>query len=133
MLHRRLIDQRLTIFADAVSTFIIALNANTTRFVTLRADKHNIRDVQGCFELDASGVNGPTLGLNLALVFGMHVYTLHHHPMLIWQDFDHLAAFALFFNFSADDFNGIPFSDLDSHRSLLNWPKALPGPAKQSS
>jgi hypothetical protein len=116
MLHRRLIDQRLAIFTNAVRTIIIALNTYTAWFITLRTYKHYIRDVERCFELDPTGVNSPTLGLNLALVLSMDIYALYYHSMFIWQDLDDLAALTFFFNFSADDLNGIPFSDLDSHR-----------------
>jgi hypothetical protein len=133
MLHWRLIDQRLALLANAVCAIIVALDTNTGRFTALWAYQHNVRDVERGLKLDAARVNRATLSLNLTLVFGMNVHALHNHPVLIRQNLDHFAALTLFFDFSADDFNGIAFTDLDSHRSLLNWPRALPGPAKQSS
>jgi hypothetical protein len=133
LLHGLLIDQSLAILADSVCTIIVALYTNATRFITLWANQHDIRDVEWCFKLDPTRVNCSSLGLDLALVLGMDIYTLHYHPVLIWQDFNNFTALAFFFNLAANNFNGIALTNLDSHRSLLDWPKVLPGPAKQFS
>jgi hypothetical protein len=97
MLHQGLIDQCLAIFADAVRTVIIALNTYPARLITLWANKHNIRDIERCFELDAAWVNSPSLGLYLSLVLGMDVHTLHNHPMFFRKYLDDLATLTFFF------------------------------------
>jgi hypothetical protein len=133
MLHRRLIYQRLAFLADAVHAVIVMLDTDTGWFTALRADQHNVRYVKRGFEFDTTGVNGTALGLDLLLMLGMDIQALDNQTLLVGQDFDHLTTLTFLFDLSADNFNGITFADLDSHRSLLNWPKALPGPAKQSS
>src|SRR5512132_515780 len=67
----RLIDQRLTIFADATSSIVITLNGNTCWLTAFRADQHHVRDIDLAFELDAAWINvTPSLGLDLLLMFG---------------------------------------------------------------
>jgi hypothetical protein len=69
-------------------------------------------------KLDATGIYLPAcLGLNLALVFGTDIDTLHHHAILIRQDIDHFAAFAFVFEAPTDDFYSVAFANLDSHTS----------------
>jgi hypothetical protein len=97
------------------------LYTNAGRFAALWADQHNVRDIERGLELDTSRVDRAALSLDLPLVFGMDVYTLHHDPVFFRQNLDHFAAFSLFFNFPADNFNGITFTDLHFHRSLLNY------------
>jgi hypothetical protein len=133
LLHGWLIDQCLTILADTVCTIIVALYTNAARFIALWANQHDIRDIKRSFELDPTRVNRSSLRLDLSLVLSMDVYTLHNHPVFVWQDLNYFTALALFFNFPANYFNGITLTNLDSHRSLLDWPKALPGPAIQFS
>ena len=100
MLHWRLINQRLAFLTDAVCAVFIALNTHTGRFTALRADQHYIRDIERGLELDAPRVNGATLGLDLALVLGMDIHALHHHPVLVRQNLDDFAALAFVFEFS---------------------------------
>jgi hypothetical protein len=120
MLHRGLVNQRLALLADAVCAVIVALNTDASGFATFRTDQHNVRDVERGLKLDAARVDRTALGLDLTLVFGVYIHALHDHTVLVRKYFNHLAAFTLFFNFPADDFNGITFTNLDSHRSLLN-------------
>src|SRR5512143_2469548 len=49
----RLVDQRLTFFADATSPFLITLNFNTGWLTALRADQHHVRNVDWTLELNA--------------------------------------------------------------------------------
>jgi hypothetical protein len=133
MLHRRLIYQRLAFLADAVYAVIVTLDTYTGWFTALGADQHNIRDVKRGFKFDTTGVNGAALGLDLLLMLGTDVQALHNQALLVWQDFNHLTTLTLLLDLPADNFNGITFADLDFHFLLLNRPKALPGPAKQSS
>jgi hypothetical protein len=132
-LHRRLVYQRLAFFADAVYAVIVMLNAHAGRLTALGTDQHYVRYVHWGLEFNATGVNGAALCLDLLLVLGMDVQALDDYALLIGQDFDHLTALAFLLDLPADDFNGITFTDLDSHISLLNWLKVLPGPVKQSS
>ena len=111
----------------------ITLDIYPGRLAALGADQHNVRDVKRGFKFQTTGVDGAALSLDCFLVLGMNIQALDNQARLIRQYFDHLAALALLLDLSADNFNGITFTDLDFHRSLLNWPKALPGPAKQSS
>jgi hypothetical protein len=133
MLHRRLVDQRLAFLADAVYAVFVMLDIHTSRLTAFGADQHNIRDVKRGFKLDATGINGAALSLDLFLMLRVDIQTLDNHALLIRQDLDNLATLAFLLDLPADNFNGITFTDLDFHRSLLNRPKALLGPAKQSS
>jgi hypothetical protein len=133
MLHRRLIDQLFTVLTHPVYTVFVALYTHADGFTTLGAHQHNVRDVKRGFELDSTGVYRSALSLYLFLVLGMDIQALDNQSSFIWQDFNHFTALTFFFELPADYFNGITFSDLDFHHTLLNWPKALPGPAKQSS
>jgi hypothetical protein len=133
MLHRRLIDQRLAFLADTVYAAIVMLDIYTGWLTALGADQHNIRYVKRSFKLKTARIDGTALSLNCLLMLGMDIQALDDHAMLIRQDFDYLAAFPFVFYLSADQLNGITFTNLNSHRSLLNRPKALRGPAIQSS
>jgi hypothetical protein len=133
MLHRRLIYQRLAFLADAVYAVFVMLDIHPRWLTALGADQHNVGDIKRGFEFDAPGVNGAALSLHLLLMLGVDVQALDDNPPLVRQDFNHLTALPFLLDLPADNFNGITFTDLDSHRSLLNWPKALPGPVKQSS
>src|SRR6185503_8597101 len=76
----QLIDQRLTVFTDATSTFIITLNSNTSGLTTFWANQHHVRDINRRFELDAARIEVATgLCLHLFLMFGADVYTLNHY------------------------------------------------------
>jgi hypothetical protein len=109
------------------------LYSYTRRFTALGTDQHYIRDVKRSLKFDPSGGDGAPLGLDLLLMLGMHIQAPDDLPPLVRHDFDHLTALAFLLDLAADKFNGITFSNLYFHRSLLNWPKALPEPAKQSS
>src|SRR6185503_10043493 len=79
----QLIDQRLTVFTDPTSTFIIALNSNTSRLTTFWAHQHHVRDINRRFELDATRVEVATsLRLHLFLMFGANVHTLNHYTSI---------------------------------------------------
>jgi hypothetical protein len=133
MLHQPLIDQRMALLANPVRPFLIPLDSNASCLIAFGAYQQDFRDIEWSLEFDATRVDCATLGLNLALVLCMDIHSLHHDPMLFGEDFNNLTALALFLHLSADDFNGITFSNLDSHRLLLNRLKALPEPVKQSS
>jgi hypothetical protein len=53
--------------------------------------------------------------LDLALVLGVDVDTLHHNAVFVGKDIDHLAALALVFEAAADDLYRVTFTDLYSH------------------
>src|SRR5690349_476427 len=70
----RLIDQRLTVFADTTSAIFIALDSHTGRFTAFRTDQHHVRDIDRSLELDAARVNVATgLRLHLLLVLGADI------------------------------------------------------------
>jgi hypothetical protein len=133
LLHWRLVDQSLAIFAYPVGTVFIPRNRYTGCFAALGAYEHDVRDIKRGFELYAARVDRAPLGLHLALMLGMDIYTLDNQPVFFWQNFNDFAAFPLVFQFSADDLNGITFPDLHSHRSLLTCPRALLGLVTQFS
>jgi hypothetical protein len=115
-----LFNLRLAFLADAVRATIIALDTDTSRLVTLRANQHYIRNRKRGFEFNTARIDRAALGLHLALMLGMNINTRHHQAACDWQDLDHLATLALIFQLSADYLNGIALTDLDVHRSLLN-------------
>jgi len=111
MLHSRLIYQGLTLLADTVCASFVTLDTNPGWFTTLGADQHDIRDVKRSFKLHPARVNRATLSLDLFLVLGPNIHTLNDYPLLIWQDFKHVAALAFFLDLPADNFNGITFTE----------------------
>jgi hypothetical protein len=133
MLHRRLIYQRMAFLADAVYAVIVMLDIYPGRLTALGTDQHNIRDVKRSFKLKTAGIDGTALSLDGLLMLGVDIQALDDQAILIRQDFDHLATLSFILYLSADKLNGITFTNLDSHRSLLNRPKALPGPEILSS
>ena len=86
-------------------------------------------------KLNASGIDlASCLSLDLALVLGTDIDTLHNYTTFIWQNVNHFAALSFIFEASTDNFNGIAFANLYSHSfTLPRWPKALPEPAKRFS
>jgi hypothetical protein len=71
-------------------------------------------------KLDTARIDLPTgLSLDLTLVFGTNVDTLHNNAILIWQNVDHLATFPFIFKAPADYLNSIAFANLDSHSNML--------------
>jgi hypothetical protein len=119
MLHK-LINHSLAFFAHSVSAFIIALYVNACRLSALRANQHDIRDIQLTLELDTTRIDlHACLGLNLTLVLGTDIDTLHHDTSLIRQNVDHFAAFPFILEASADYFYSIAFTNLDFHTITL--------------
>jgi hypothetical protein len=55
----------------------------------------------------------------LTLVLGTNIHTLDDDTALIREDVDNLTALTFILEATADDFNSIAFSNLDSH---LNTP-----------
>jgi hypothetical protein len=106
----------MAFFAFALGMVIFAVNTNPGRLATLRANQHNIGDRHGCFKLhDPSAYRPATLSLALALVLLADIYSLNHDAMFIRQHLNDFAAFAFVFHSTADDFNGITFTNLYSH------------------
>ena len=69
--------------ANPASGFAITLDAQAGRLSTLRANQHHIRDDEWGLQSAHARVNCPALGLDLALVLGADVDTLHDNPVLI--------------------------------------------------
>src|SRR5689334_463440 len=112
----RLIDQRLTVFADATSPILIPLNRHTRGFTTFRADQHDIGDVDRAFELNSARVNVATgLGLHLLLMLGANIDTLDNNAAIVQKHVDDFTALAFIFQAATNDFYGIAFTNLDSH------------------
>src|SRR5512138_1502727 len=112
----RLINQRITILAHAPSPILIPLNFDAGRLATLRANQHHIRDIDRSLELAAARVDIMTgLGVYLFLMLGADVDTLHYKAAVFQQHVDHLSALAFVFQAATNDFDGIAFTNLDSH------------------
>src|SRR5215207_6997446 len=112
----RLINQRLTVFADSTRPIFIALNCNTCRLTAFRAYEHHIRDVDRSFELDPARINIATcLGLHLLLMLGANIHTLDNNTTILQQHIDDFPALAFIFQAATNDFDGIAFTNLDSH------------------
>jgi hypothetical protein len=112
----RLINKSLTVFADPVDAVIVALHGNAGRLTALRANQHDIRDVNRSFELDAARVDvAAGLGLDLFLMLGADVHTLAYNTAVINKNIDHFTALAFIFEAATDDFNGVAFANLYFH------------------
>jgi hypothetical protein len=112
----RLIDQRFTVFADTTRPILIALYRHTGRLTAFWAHQHYVRDVDRTLELDAAWVNVTTgLGLDLLLMFGANVHTLHYDAAVIQQHVVHFTAIAFILQAADNDFDSIAFTNLDSH------------------
>jgi hypothetical protein len=97
-------------------TGFIPLNAYASGFAALRTNQHHIRKIHRALEFDQTRVDSSAaLGLNLALMLGAHVDTLHNNPMLIWNNPDNFAAFAFVFKLAIDDLYSITFTNLCFH------------------
>ena len=90
-----------------MGAILITLNFDARRLTALRADQHHVRNIEWSLELDTTRTNRAALSLHLALMLGMHVDALYYHPVLVRQNLDHFATFALVIEFPADNFNGI--------------------------
>jgi hypothetical protein len=106
----------MAFFALALGTIAFAVDTNPSGLATLRANQHDIGDRHRRFELhDPSAHRPTTLSLGLALVLLADVYSLNHDTLFIRQHLNYFAAFAFVFHSTADDFNGITFTNLYSH------------------
>ena len=115
MLHG-LINELSAALADAVCAGLVALNADAGSLIALRANQHDIRNVDGGLELDATGIDlAPGLGLHLALMLGVDIDALHHDAAPFGHHVDDRAALALVFQPAANDFHSITLVDLYSH------------------
>jgi len=112
----RLINQSLTVFADPVNAVLVALHSNAGRLTALRANQHDIREVNRSLELDAARVDVATgLGLDLFLMLGANVHTLDYHTAVVNKNIDYLTALAFIFEAATDHFDSVAFANLYFH------------------
>ena len=67
----------MTFFADTGDFSVLAAEADARCGVALRANQHNVGNMDRGFEFNDARVDVPAAGLRLALVLGSDVYTLN--------------------------------------------------------
>src|SRR5574340_99371 len=113
---------------------IRAGETHTGYFAALRADQHDIGNVDGGLEADFAGGDGASLRLDLALMLGAQVYALNHNPAVLWQHTNDFAALAFIFQTAVDYFDRITFMNFQIHRfAPAPRPKLLPARGRQFS
>jgi hypothetical protein len=115
------INHSFALFANPLNYITLTGNPYPGSFIAFGANQHHIRDVNGRFKAHLARVDRAAARLDLALVFGAQVDTLHHHPLLFGRDFNYFTAFASVLRATTDHFDRIALTNFDFHGIAPNF------------